>query len=132
MVDIDHFKQYNDHYGHLAGDEVLRTVAQTVMQCFHRPKDLAARFGGEEFVVVLPQTPARDLEALAEKVVAAVSALDLPHRASSAASVVTASVGAATSIPQREDSLFTLIEAADKALYEAKRAGRNRAVTAAG
>jgi two-component system chemotaxis family response regulator WspR len=132
MVDIDHFKQYNDHYGHLAGDEVLRTVAQTVMHCFHRPKDLAARFGGEEFVVVLPQTPARDLEALAEKVVAAVSALDLPHRASSAASVVTASVGAATSIPQREDSLFTLIEAADKALYEAKRAGRNRAVTAAG
>lgn len=129
MVDIDHFKQYNDHYGHLAGDEVLRTVAQTVMRCFRRPKDLAARFGGEEFVVVLPQTPERDLQVLADKVVAAVYALDLPHSASSAASIVTASVGASTSIPQQDESFFTLIEAADKALYEAKRAGRNRAIT---
>lgn len=128
MIDIDHFKLYNDHYGHLAGDEVLRTVAQTVMRCFNRPKDLAARFGGEEFVVVLPQTPARDLQQLADNVVTSVRALDLPHKASGAAGAVTVSVGAATSLPGKTDSLFTLIEAADKALYEAKKLGRNRAV----
>jgi two-component system, chemotaxis family, response regulator WspR len=131
MIDIDHFKQYNDGYGHLAGDEVLRTVAQTVMRSFRRPKDLAARFGGEEFVVVLPQTPAGDLQMLADKVVSAVAALDLPHNASTAGGRVTISAGGATSTPRNSESFFSLIEAADKALYEAKRMGRNRAVTGA-
>jgi two-component system chemotaxis family response regulator WspR len=132
MVDIDHFKQYNDTFGHLAGDEVLRTVAQTVMRSFRRPKDLAARFGGEEFVVVLPQTAAGDLQMLAEKVVRAVAALELPHSASAVNGKVTISAGGATSIPERGDTFFSLIEAADKALYEAKRMGRNRALTDAG
>jgi two-component system chemotaxis family response regulator WspR len=132
MVDIDHFKQYNDTYGHLAGDEVLRTVAQTVMKSFRRPKDLAARFGGEEFVVILPQTAIGDLQMLADKVVSAVEALDLPHSASTVGARVTISAGAATSIPRNGDSFFSLIEAADKALYEAKRTGRNRALTDAG
>lgn len=132
MVDIDHFKQYNDTYGHLAGDEVLRTVAQTVMRSFPRPADLAARFGGEEFVVVLPQTASGDLLALAQKVVSAVEALNLPHSASTVGGKVTISAGGATSLPRNGDSFFNLIEAADKALYEAKKAGRNRAVTGAG
>lgn len=132
MVDIDHFKQYNDTYGHLAGDEVLRTVAQTVMRSFRRPKDLAARFGGEEFVVILPQTAAADLQALAEMVVSAVEALNLPHSASSVGGAVTISAGGATANPRTGESFVTLIEAADKALYEAKRMGRNRAVTGAG
>jgi two-component system chemotaxis family response regulator WspR len=129
MVDIDHFKLYNDTYGHLAGDEVLRTVAQTVMRSFHRPKDLAARFGGEEFAVILPQTPQGDLQRLGDKVVQAVAMLDLPHSASSTASKVTISVGGASRIPQPGDSVFALVEAADKALYQAKAAGRNRAST---
>jgi len=129
MVDIDHFKQYNDTYGHLAGDEVLRTVAQTVMRSFSRPKDMASRFGGEEFAVILPQTVGRDLQMLGEKVVLAIAALDLPHSASATADRVTVSVGGAGLIPQRGDNLFTLVEAADKALYRAKGAGRNRAVT---
>lgn len=129
MVDIDHFKQYNDTYGHLAGDEVLRSVAQTVMRSFRRPKDLAARFGGEEFVVILPQTAAGDLRMLADKVVNAVEALNLPHSASMAGGKVTISAGGATSTPRNGDSFFSLIEAADKALYEAKRMGRNRALT---
>jgi len=129
MVDIDHFKQYNDTYGHLAGDEVLRTVAQTVMRSFHRPKDVASRFGGEEFAVVLPQTVGRDLQMLAKKVVHAIAALNLPHSASSSADRVTVSVGGACLVPQRGDNQFALIEAADKALYRAKGAGRNRAVT---
>ena len=129
MVDIDHFKLYNDTYGHLAGDEVLRTVAQTVMRSFRRPKDLAARFGGEEFVVILPHTARGDLRMLTERVVGAVEALSLPHSASPAGGKVTISAGAATSNPRTGDSFFALIEAADKALYEAKRTGRNRAVT---
>jgi len=129
MVDIDHFKQYNDNYGHLAGDEVLRTVAQTVMGCFRRPRDLAARFGGEEFVVVLPQTANDRLQLLAEKVVRAVEALDLPHRASSVAGKVTISAGGATTIPRNDTSFLSLVETADRALYEAKRTGRNRAIT---
>lgn len=130
MVDIDHFKQYNDSYGHLAGDEVLKTVAQAVLGSFRRPRDLAARFGGEEFVVILPETAKGDLQMLGEMVVCAVEALGLPHRGSSTASgMVTISVGGATSIPQSADSALALIETADKALYEAKRMGRNRAVT---
>jgi two-component system chemotaxis family response regulator WspR len=131
MIDIDHFKQYNDNYGHLAGDEVLRTVAQTVMRCFRRPKDLAARFGGEEFVVVLPNTAPADLHMLAAKVVDAVESLNLPHNASSVGDRVTISCGAASGTPHRGETFFQLIEAADKALYEAKRQGRNRAMMSA-
>lgn len=128
MVDIDLFKQYNDTYGHLAGDEVLRTVAQTVMRSFRRPKDLAARFGGEEFVVLLPQTTAADLRKLADKVVSAMEGLELPHSASTVSRMVTISAGGATSIPRNGESFFSLIEAGDKALYEAKRLGKNRAL----
>jgi len=128
MLDIDHFKQYNDTYGHLAGDEVLRTVAQTVMRSFRRPRDLAARFGGEEFGVILPQTPSGDLPKLVNTVVSAVEALDLPHHASTCGKV-TISAGGTTCTPRSGDSFLMLIEAADKALYEAKRTGRNRAVT---
>jgi two-component system chemotaxis family response regulator WspR len=129
MIDIDHFKLYNDTYGHLAGDEVLRTVAQTVMRSFRRPRDLSARFGGEEFVVILPHSTAGDLQPLADKVVDAVGALNLPHSGSTIGGKVTISAGGAAGTPRNGDSPFTLIEAADKALYEAKRMGRNRAVT---
>lgn len=132
IIDVDHFKQYNDTYGHLAGDEVLKTVATAVRGTFHRPKDLAVRLGGEEFAVVLPQTQAGDLAFLADKVVQAIEALGLPHAASPIADKVTISVGGATHIPASDDRPERLIEAADKAMYEAKRSGRNRAATAAG
>lgn len=125
MLDIDHFKQYNDRHGHLAGDEVLRTVAQTVMRSFRRPRDLAARFGGEEFCVILPQTAADDLPMLGNMVVNAVEALDLPHHESTVGGKVTISAGGATCTPRSGDSFLMLIEAADKALYEAKHNGRN-------
>lgn len=130
MIDIDHFKQYNDTYGHLAGDEVLKTVAQAVRQTFQRPKDLAVRLGGEEFVVVLPQTALDDVPGLAEKAVRAVRDLNIPHRASSAADHVTISVGAVARIPSREQQPLDLVETADQAMYEAKQTGRNRAVVA--
>lgn len=127
VIDVDHFKQYNDNYGHLAGDEVLKSVAQAVQATFRRPRDLAVRLGGEEFAVVLPQTPASDAIGLANKTVQAVAALGVPHRASSAAGHVTISVGAATCVPTLDKQPLSLVETADKAMYEAKQAGRNRA-----
>lgn len=130
MIDIDHFKQYNDTYGHLAGDEVLKTVAQAVRHTFKRPKDLAVRLGGEEFIVVLPQTAVSDVLGLAEKAVQAIAALRIPHCASSAADYVTISVGAVSCIPNREQQPLELVEVADQAMYEAKQSGRNRAVLA--
>ena len=128
IIDIDHFKQYNDTYGHLAGDEVLRAVAQTVQRTYRRPKDLVVRLGGEEFVVVLPATPLADLPMLAQRVVDAIIALDLPHKSSPVINRVSISVGGASCLPGREDRRMMLLEAADKALYQAKREGRNRAV----
>lgn len=128
MIDIDHFKQYNDSFGHLAGDEVLKAVAQAVQSVFQRPKDLTVRMGGEEFVVILPQTPASGVGVLADRVVRAVEALNIPHGASSTSEWVTISVGGATCVPEESASALDLVETADKAMYQAKQTGRNRAV----
>jgi two-component system chemotaxis family response regulator WspR len=129
MIDVDDFKKYNDTYGHLAGDTVLRSVAAAIQASFRRPTDLAARFGGEEFVVVLPATPQAGLRALGEHLIASVAELNIPHSAASAADHVTVSVGGATTIPRWEDPLAALIQTADEALYEAKRSGKNRIAT---
>jgi two-component system, chemotaxis family, response regulator WspR len=129
MIDVDHFKLYNDTYGHVAGDEVLKKIAQCIKLGFRRSTDLAARYGGEEFAVILPETPFFGIQRLAEKLCKAVEALDLVHTASRSANCVTISVGGATMIPQRGDSLFPLVDAADKCLYEAKKGGRNRAAS---
>lgn len=130
LVDIDHFKQYNDTYGHLAGDQVLREVAQAVQRAFQRPRDLVARLGGEEFVVVLPQTSRENVAALAARAVGAVEALDLRHISSPVSARLTVSVGAAGCLPGREDRRLVLLDTADKALYAAKHAGRNCAILA--
>jgi two-component system, chemotaxis family, response regulator WspR len=127
MIDVDHFKQYNDTYGHIAGDDVLRKVAQCIMQGCGRPTDLAARYGGEEFVVILPETPFAGTLRLAESYCHAVEALKLVHSASTAGSYVTISVGGSTTLPQRAGSFFALVDAADKCLYASKKGGRNRA-----
>ena len=129
MTDVDYFKRYNDHYGHLAGDEVLKNVGAVMRQSFVRPTDLAARFGGEEFVVLLPATPFEALAALGERLRANVEALEIAHAGSGVCKHVTISVGGAATVPQRDDELLALIEVADQALYEAKHAGRNRIVT---
>jgi two-component system chemotaxis family response regulator WspR len=129
MIDVDHFKLYNDTYGHLAGDEALKRVSMAIMESCKRSTDLAARYGGEEFVVIFPATPANDLRAIAEAVRASVEALAIPHRASKVGPFVTISMGVASAVPQQSQSSATLIESADKALYAAKFTGRNRVVS---
>ncbi len=129
MIDVDNFKRYNDTYGHLAGDEVLKGIATAMQKSFLRPTDLRARFGGEEFVVILPATPLASVPSLGEKLRRNVEGLHIPHSASTVGGFVTISVGGATRIPGKEDSFLSLIEAADAALYEAKESGKNRVVT---
>ncbi len=124
MCDIDHFKAYNDTYGHQAGDDCLRQVARKIRDSMERAADLAARYGGEEFVVLLPDTPIEGAHIVAEKLRQAIHALNLPH-AGSLHRLVTLSIGVAA-LPAGDDNTSqTLIEAADRALYRAKHAGRN-------
>ncbi len=128
MLDVDHFKFYNDTYGHMAGDSCLRAIAEAMQACTHRPGDLACRFGGEEFILVLPDTDEGGALSVSEAVRQAVQGLALPHRTSLVADVVTVSVGAAAEEVGEEFNLEVLIERADQALYAAKKAGRNRVV----
>ena len=127
LVDVDHFKLYNDHYGHQMGDECLRAVAQALAQCTRRPGELVARYGGEEFVVLLPNSCEEDVLRYGDWVCQHVAALQLPHAASPVAPQVTISIGLCSLAPSTEDGSAGLLEAADRALYEAKHAGRNRA-----
>lgn len=126
MIDIDCFKDYNDHYGHREGDECLRLVAHALQGGVHRAGDVVARYGGEEFVALLPELDAENAAVVAERLRACVEALNLPHASSSAAPVVTISVGVAAMVPDGEGLAGTLVDEADRALYAAKRAGRNR------
>lgn len=128
MIDVDFFKRYNDGYGHQPGDACLQAVARAVQKALTRSTDLAARYGGEELAVILPDTDEAGAIAVAERVVAAVSALDLPHKASDAAPFVTVSVGAVSQVPTEKEGDLSLLGHADTALYSAKDSGRNRAV----
>jgi diguanylate cyclase (GGDEF)-like protein len=130
MIDIDHFKGFNDHYGHLAGDECIRAVAQAIAAVAKRPGDVVARYGGEEFAVILPRTAIEGAVEVAERIRRIVFERAIPHMASNAAPVVTVSIGVGSIVPQRDDVPNLLIEAADKALYRAKRSGRNRVAQA--
>ena len=125
-LDVDNFKAYNDHYGHQAGDECLIRVAREIDACVQRSSDVCARYGGEEFIILLPQTTQANALAVAERVRAAVEAIQLRHDYSDAAKFVTVSCGVACTIPKHGDSSASLIEDADHALYAAKSAGRNR------
>ncbi|MGF6939168.1 two-component system chemotaxis family response regulator WspR [Paraburkholderia sp. UCT70] len=125
MIDVDHFKAYNDTYGHVAGDEVLKSVAHTIEAYLGHSLDLAARFGGEEFAVVVPDTSAGGLRLLAEKIRIAVEDRAITH-AGSAEGVVTISIGAAMVVPSAAEPVTTLIEAAGVGLYRAKHDGKNQ------
>ncbi len=126
MIDIDHFKGYNDHYGHQAGDNCLRRVATTLGASMQRAHDLAARYGGEEFICMLPECDLQGAITKAEALRAAVAALEIPHAASPTGDRLTLSIGVAATIPPSQASPDTLVAAADAQLYLAKQAGRNR------
>ena len=130
MIDVDFFKRYNDSYGHQAGDACLQAVAKAVQQATRRSTDVVARYGGEELVVILPDADALYTAVVAERVVAAVAALELEHQASDAAPHVTVSAGATSQMLQSADAAAALVASADAALYRAKGAGRNRWVMA--
>ena len=124
MIDVDFFKRYNDTYGHAAGDDCLRMVARVLAATVNRPADLAARFGGEEFAVLLPNTAQDGARRIAEAICGGVRASGMPHGASELG-FVTISAGVATAVPAPGGDGRALVEAADAALYEAKEAGRN-------
>ena len=126
LLDIDCFKQYNDQYGHPAGDRVLRSVARTAASFMRRPVDLAARYGGEELVMLMPDTKAGHGRQLLEGLAHAIEQLTIPHGASLVARVLTVSVGGATLGDGGAESAAELLEAVDNQLYRAKHGGRNR------
>lgn len=126
ICDIDFFKNYNDSYGHLRGDDTLYTVAQAIQATLKRPMDLVARYGGEEFAVILPATDAEGAERVALQIKAAVEELQIAHKSSQTSKYITLSFGAAAVVPSTDLSSKQLIEAADQALYRAKAKGRNR------
>ena len=128
MIDVDFFKRYNDTHGHPAGDECLRRVAHAIDTAAHRTSDLASRYGGEEFAVVLAATDLSGATIVAESIRRGVEALRIPHGASDAGAYVTVSVGVAVVTPAAGNSSEELVASADKALYRAKDAGRNRVV----
>jgi diguanylate cyclase len=127
MIDIDHFKLYNDHYGHMGGDACLRLVASELARSTRGCMDLVARFGGEEFAVVLPELDYQATYEVAQRFCAAVAALNEPH-AGADRGFVTISVGFTSVVPSADAPDEQLVELADAALYEAKRSGRNRAM----
>jgi diguanylate cyclase (GGDEF)-like protein len=129
FIDIDYFKSYNDSHGHRAGDDCLAVIGKAVGQSLQRPADLAARYGGDEFVVLLPDTDTDGALDVARRVLAAIAALDIPHGASPLGRV-TSSIGVAQLVPRPNHTSQELLERADRALYAAKQAGRNRVMAA--
>ncbi len=128
LVDIDCFKDYNDRYGHQAGDECLRAVAVSLSQCARRPLDFVARYGGEEFAVVLYEASPEYVAEVLTRIQRSIAELNIPHEASSVASRLTVSIGAAFILPSSTRTVEGLIQLADEALYSAKEQGRNRVV----
>ena len=126
MIDIDGFKLFNDHYGHQGGDDCLRVVAQAIQKGMMRGGDVAARYGGEEFAVILPETDLEGAAAVAERLRALVEDLQLAHEKSPCSDHVTISVGVACFLPSLKNTFEQLTVEADRALYQAKRGGRNR------
>jgi len=133
MADIDKFKPYNDNYGHQAGDDCLKTVAQLMQSVIKRPGDLVARYGGEEFAIILPETDATAAGIVAELVQQAFDLNKIPHAHSTVADHLTLSLGVASIQPEKgqdvSDAIHTMIEVADKGLYQVKQQGGNAVVS---
>ncbi len=129
LIDIDCFKDYNDRYGHQAGDECLRAVAVSLSQCARRPLDFVARYGGEEFAVVLYEASHEYVSEVLTRIQRSIAELNIPHEASKVAGRLTVSIGAAFILPTDNRTYEGLVQLADEALYSAKEQGRNRVVT---
>lgn len=127
MIDIDYFKQYNDYYGHPAGDKVLIQVAGALKKQIARSSDMLARYGGEEFILILPNMTEENSRGFADKLISAVSRLEIPHLKSKVDKYISISIGLSTYDPNKHREVSALIDAADTALYKAKQQGRNRA-----
>jgi len=127
MIDIDYFKQYNDYYGHPAGDKILIKVAATLKTQISRSSDMLARYGGEEFVLILPNMNAENGLQFAQKLITAITDLALPHLKSKINQVISISIGLSTYDPLQHREVSALVDAADTALYKAKQQGRNQA-----
>jgi diguanylate cyclase (GGDEF)-like protein len=128
LCDIDYFKNYNDSYGHQAGDDCLQQVAEALSRTVKRAGDLVARYGGEEFTVILPNTPVEGAMQIARLIQQNLQALKIVHPQSAVSEYVTLSIGVTSTVPTPQDSPEKLINVADNALYEAKREGRNRII----
>ncbi len=126
LADIDHFKRYNDHYGHLEGDECLKKIAQAFKRVGARPDDIVARFGGEEFVLLLPDTSAAEALALARASQQRIADLAIAHEGAGSGPLVTASFGVSSVVPTDAGSPTAFVESVDRLLYAAKQNGRNR------
>lgn len=132
MCDVDHFKLYNDFYGHLSGDDCLRRVAQALSATLRNPLDVFCRYGGEEFMAILPATDLDGAQISAERMQASLANLEIPHHPSPISEFVTISVGIGVALPtEHDDGPLPLIALADASLYEAKRGGRDRIVAVA-
>lgn len=129
MIDIDHFKRFNDTYGHQQGDKCLRRVAEVMTEVVFRPADLVARYGGEEFGIILPATDIEGAGVVAQRIQERLAAMEIAHAAGEEGRI-TLSIGIATTAPADGESSESLLSAADDALYRAKHAGRNRVVAA--
>jgi diguanylate cyclase (GGDEF)-like protein len=132
MVDIDHFKLYNDHYGHPAGDATLVQVASAMRRAAARSQDLVARYGGEEFAILLPQLDEQGATGVARRLMHELEMLDLPHAASPTSQRLTVSIGISSMVPGEHGAPGDLVQVADALLYQAKAGGRNRYRTSAG
>lgn len=126
LCDIDFFKQYNDTYGHLAGDDCLKQVAQALSAATYRSSDLLARYGGEEFAAILPQTDRAQALRVAQRMQSAIAQIEIPHATSPIGSYLTVTIGIASIIPGEERSAIALLDEADRQLYSAKYRGRNQ------
>ena len=126
LIDVDHFKSYNDTHGHLSGDRCLRHIAEAISTNLHRPTDTAARFGGEEFTVILPGTTIEEALDIAETLRQAVAAMRLPHAGNTCGGIQTISIGVASTIPTSDNPPLSLLKSCDEALYFAKQQGRNQ------
>ncbi len=130
MIDLDNFKGYNDNYGHIAGDSCLKKVSKVLKHTVRRPEDLVGRYGGEEFCVILPNTDLDGAMFVAERIRKEVEAIKIPHSGNTNHKVVTLSIGTASHIPVQKNLSNQLLDAADRALYNAKMAGKNTVIAA--